>query len=70
MTDTPPRRRPLVLAGGKALKTDLRLEGTGAERFIGPPDPVETCRDGRENQLEASRLIIEQTRRGRRRSES
>jgi hypothetical protein len=55
-----------VVAGGKLLKTDLRLEGTGQARPLSHSGKLDGRGAEREGQLEASRLIIEETRKERR----
>lgn len=62
MTALPPKpRRPRVITGGKSLKTDLRLEGTGQDRGLSTAHRAE-CDTSRSDHIEANRLLIDETR--------
>ena len=62
MTALPPKhRRPRVINGGKPLKTDLRLEGTGQARGLSTAYGTE-CDTSSSDHIEANRRIVEETR--------
>ncbi len=58
---SPKHRRPKVITGGKPLKTDLRLEGTGRSRKLSTAPGAE-CDTARSDHIEANRLLIDEAR--------
>ena len=60
---SPKHRRPREIAGGKPLKTDLRLEGSRRDRGLSTAHAAE-CDTSRTDHLEASIVLIDEIRAG------